>query len=103
MTAAVIEKLVNRTLKAGGALGGLNTCLTRSVIRCRLMRENGIDARVLMGLNKDGGSLRGHSWVVWPGGPEHPPDPAGYDSIQLLPPPGDFPGWIPPGIPNHNP
>ncbi len=95
MSAEEIEKLVNRTLKAGSLLGGLNTCLTRSVIRCRLMRENGIDARVMLGLNKGDEELAGHSWVVWPGGPDHPPNPADYDDIQMIPTLEKQPGWSP--------
>ena len=59
------------------------------------MREQGIEARVLMGLHLDDSSLSGHSWVTWPEGPANAPDPADYDDVQILPPPDKFPGWSP--------
>lgn len=95
LTAEEIEKLVNRAVKAGSLFGGLDSCLTRSVIRCRLMRKSGLEARVISGLNKKDGGLDGHAWVLWPGGPPHPPDPASFSSLEIHPSPEKFPGWIP--------
>lgn len=90
-----IERLVNRTVKLGSMFGGLDSCLSRSVIRCRLMRMSGLEARVISGLNKKEGSLDGHSWVVWPGGPNGAPDPRSFASTTIHPSPEKFPGWVP--------
>ncbi|MFC1474593.1 lasso peptide biosynthesis B2 protein [bacterium] len=90
-----IERVVNRALRAGAVFGGLDTCLSRAVIRCRLMRCGGLEARVVLGLKKDGGALDGHAWVVWPGGPRHAPDPADFHSVEIHPSPDKFPGWAP--------
>lgn len=90
-----IERAVNRALRAGALFGGLNTCLSRAAIRCRLMRSGGFEARMILGLRKDGGALDGHAWVVWPGGPRNAPDPANFHGVEIHPPPDGFPGWIP--------
>lgn len=95
LTAEEIEKIVNRAVKAGSLLGGLDSCLTRSVIRCRLMRKSGLDARVVSGLRKKDGALDGHSWVIWPAGPKNPPDPKAFSSLEIHPSPEKFPGWVP--------
>lgn len=64
---AALDRLVNQGLRIGAALGYVNSCLTRSVIRCVLLRQCGVDARVAFGLNKHGERLDGHCWVVLPG------------------------------------
>ncbi|OQA88030.1 MAG: Bacterial membrane flanked domain protein [bacterium ADurb.Bin236] len=64
-----LERAVNRALRVGAVFGLLNSCLSRSVVLCRLLRENGVDARVAFGLNKDDDRLAGHCWVVWEGNP----------------------------------
>ena len=37
-----LERAVNRALRVGAAFGLLNSCLSRSVVLCRLLRENGM-------------------------------------------------------------
>lgn len=95
LTAEEIEKIVNRAMKVGSLFGGLDSCLTRSVIRCRLMRKSGLEARVISGLRKKDGALDGHSWVIWPTGPKNPPDPKTFSTLEIHPPPVKFPGWVP--------
>jgi hypothetical protein len=90
-----MERVVNRALRVGAALGLLNSCLSRSVVLCRLLRENGVDARVAFGLNKDGDRLAGHCWVVWEGKlPVALPD-GGFKIIEYYPTAESRPGWIP--------
>jgi len=95
LTPFEIERAVNRAVRAGGLLGGLDTCLARAAIRCRLMRERGIDARMVLGIRREEGRLDGHAWVAWPGGPENPPDPSQFASVEIHPSPEEFPGWTP--------
>lgn len=90
-----LERIVNRVVRVGGWTGGLNTCLSRSVIACRLMRENGIDARALFGVNRAGGDLEGHCWVVWEGGPGPGVRNSNFQAVEIYPSPGKYPGWIP--------
>jgi len=90
-----IERAVNRALRAGSLFGGLNTCFSRAAVRCRLMRREGLEARMILGLRKEGGALDGHAWVVWPGGPGNAPDPANFHGVEIHPPPDKFPGWTP--------
>ncbi|MFA6450733.1 MAG: lasso peptide biosynthesis B2 protein [bacterium] len=90
-----LEKLVNRATRLGGMFGMLNTCLTRSVIRCRLMREAGVDARAVFGLDKHGGALAGHCWVVWEGGMAPGLRESNFRMLEVRPSPEKFPGWMP--------
>jgi hypothetical protein len=94
-TAENIERLVNRTTRVGGMFGLLNTCLTRSAIRCRLMREAGIDARVVFGLDRHGETLAGHCWVVWEGGAAPGLSESNFRMLEVRPSPEKFPGWTP--------
>jgi len=64
MTRETIDRYVMFGLRIGAMFGLLNSCLTRSVILCRLYRENGIPARVAFGLTKGNGKLNGHCWLV---------------------------------------
>ncbi|HOX29140.1 MAG TPA: lasso peptide biosynthesis B2 protein [bacterium] len=80
-----IERMVNRLVRLGAAAGLLNTCLTRSAIRCAIMRENGIDARLVFGLRRPGETLSGHCWVTWPGGPDTSPSAASFAVIESYP------------------
>jgi len=95
MDAHEIERLVNRVNRVGGLLGFLNTCLTRSVIRCRLMRENGIDARVVFGLDKRGDTMAGHCWVVWKDGPKPGLSDSNFKMMEVHPTALKRPGWMP--------
>lgn len=80
-----IDRCVDFGLRAGAWFGLLNSCLSRSAIRCILMRRSGIGARVAFGLQKEGGLLDGHCWVVEPG--QADADPAGrqFKAIQIIP------------------
>lgn len=82
MKKETIDRYVYATLRVGSAFGLLNTCLSRSVVRCVLHRENGIPSQVAFGLRKDGGLLQGHCWLVG----EEPGDGAApFDSIVVYP------------------
>jgi hypothetical protein len=94
-TAEEIEKSVYRTMRVGSLFGFLNKCMSRSVIRCRLMREAGIDARVIFGLNKNGEALEGHCWVVWECGPAPGVRNSNFKMIEIHPSPDKYPGWAP--------
>ena len=59
-----IDRHVNLGLRIGAMFGLLNSCLTRSVVRCVLLNRSGVTARVAFGLNKDGDTLDGHCWVL---------------------------------------
>jgi len=93
--AGELERIVNRATRVGGLFGLLNTCLTRSVIRCRLMRETGIDARVVFGLDRRGEALAGHCWVVWEGGAAPGLRDSNFSMLEVRPSPEKFPGWMP--------
>jgi hypothetical protein len=41
-----------------------DTCLTYSVLLCRMLRRSGLDARVNFGAVKEDGGLIGHCWVT---------------------------------------
>lgn len=90
-----IEKTVYDAMRIGGLTGRLNTCLSRSVIRCRLMREAGIDARVIFGLNKNEDMLKGHCWVVWEGSSGPGLKDSNFDFIEVYPSIEKHPGWFP--------
>ncbi len=92
-----LERVVNRALRVGAAIGLLNSCLSRSVVLCRLLRENGVDARVAFGLNKDGDRLAGHCWVVWEGKPPVVLPDGGFKIIEYYPTAESRPGWTPDG------
>jgi hypothetical protein len=94
-TPGELERLVNRATRLGGLFGLLNTCLTRSVIRCRLMREAGTDARVVFGLDRQGEALAGHCWVVWEGGSAPGLRDSNFRMLEVRPSPEKFPGWSP--------
>ncbi len=90
-----LERAVNRALRVGAVFGLLNSCLSRSVVLCRLLRENGVDARVAFGLNKDGDRLAGHCWVVWEGNPPVALPDGGFKIIEYYPTADARPGWSP--------
>jgi hypothetical protein len=90
-----LARIVNFVVRVGGGFGLLNTCLSRSAIQCRLMRENGIDARVLFGLNREGDELSGHCWTVWEGGPGPGLRNSNFKTVEIRPSPEKFPGWTP--------
>lgn len=79
MSRETVDAYVGPVVRLGGKLGLLDTCLTRSVVRCVMHRRNGIDSRVAFGLRKDGGLLQGHCWVV---GEEPKPAPGGDAPFQ---------------------
>ena len=80
-----IDRYVNLGLRLGALFGLLNSCLTRSVIRCVLLRRGGVCARVAFGLSKDHEVLTGHCWVVEDDAPQPPVENAAYQDIQLFP------------------
>ncbi|MFH1539016.1 MAG: lasso peptide biosynthesis protein [bacterium] len=89
MKKETIDRYVYAALRLGGAFGMLNTCLSRSVTRCILHRENGLPSQVAFGLRKDatgaGGVLQGHCWLV---GEEPKMEEGGsepFDSIAVYP------------------
>jgi hypothetical protein len=47
---------------AVGVTGG-GTCLTRSLVLCRLLRRSGVDAEVVVGTTRPGERLEAHAWV----------------------------------------
>ena len=80
-----IDRYVNFGLRLGGMFGLVNSCLPRSVIRCVLLNRSGVPARVAFGLNKKGGALDGHCWVVEDGAPP-PDDPAArFKHVEIYP------------------
>jgi len=93
--AELIESIVSRTLRAGRLFGMLNTCLTRSVVFARLIREQGYEARVIFGLNKGENILSGHCWVVWPERPTPGIKDSNYQIYYVYPEPDKYPGWTP--------
>ena len=82
-----IDRCVNLGLRLGAGFGGLNSCLSRCTIRCILLRESGVPARVAFGMKKESGGLGGHCWVVEDGTPAEQPDNGSdhYDDIQYFP------------------
>jgi len=53
----------SRALTAGAVLLGRRpTCLARAVVLARLLRRGGRDARVVVGVSRDGG-FAAHAWV----------------------------------------
>ena len=44
-------------------------CLRRSLVLCRLLRAQGLDVAVELGVRRAGGRLAGHSWLTWRGRP----------------------------------
>lgn len=96
MKKETIDRYVYAALRVGNAFGLLNTCLSRSVVRCILLRENGIPSQVAFGLRKDatgaGGVLQGHCWLV---GEEPKKSEDGFepfDSVVVCPAPAGING-----------
>jgi hypothetical protein len=44
-------------------------CLRRSLVLYRLLRAQGLDVTVELGVRRAGGRLAGHSWLTWQGRP----------------------------------
>lgn len=44
-------------------LGWRAGCLRRSMVMAEVLRREGHDARVMLGAARDGGRMKGHSWV----------------------------------------
>lgn len=82
-----IDKCVNLGLRAGASFGLLNSCLTRSAIRCVLYRRKGIDAKVAFGLGRKGELLDGHCWLIEPGTAQTPAlaGQTAYSDILIFP------------------
>jgi len=82
-----LDRCANFGLRIGASFGLLNSCLTRSAIRCLLLRRKGIDARVAFGVGKKGERLDGHCWLV-EGGPPHPAsnvEECGFSDFLIFP------------------
>lgn len=80
-----IDRYVDLGLRIGELRGGLNSCVTRSVIRCVLLRRSGVHARVAFGLNKRGDRLEGHCWVVLPGDSPHGQMAGQFHAVDIIP------------------
>ena len=48
---------------------GRGRCLRRSLVLYRLLRAQGLDVGVELGVRRAGGRLAGHSWITWRGAP----------------------------------
>jgi hypothetical protein len=48
---------------------GHGACLSRSLVLCRLLRAQGLEVGLELGVRRVGGRLAGHSWVTWRGQP----------------------------------
>lgn len=64
---ARIFGVTDRLLRTGRWLKA--PCLQRALIRYVLLREEGVDARFVMGVRKADGELIGHAWVEHQDGP----------------------------------
>jgi hypothetical protein len=58
-----VIRYVAAACRVGGMFGYLNTCLARSVVACRILRESGMDARVVFGVRTTGELEDGHCWL----------------------------------------
>ena len=76
---------MNFGLRLGAMFGLLNSCLTRSVIRCVLLNRGGVPARVAFGLNKNGDVLDGHCWVLIDGEEENTHIAARFHDVKIYP------------------
>ncbi|MBU6162262.1 MAG: lasso peptide biosynthesis B2 protein [Myxococcales bacterium] len=66
------------------------TCLPRALIRARLLRERGIDARVHVGVNQTS-EFRAHAWITVDAQPLMETGVLDYTEIMQLPPTGPSP------------
>lgn len=80
-----IDRHVDFGLRIGAMFGLLNSCLTRSVIRCVLLNRSGVPARVAFGLNKNGEVLDGHCWVLIDGEEENAHIATQFHDVKIYP------------------
>jgi hypothetical protein len=60
------------------------TCLLRSLVLYRVLRESGIAVRIHLGVARDGSSLSGHAWLTRDGHSWlEPADPASHFRVVL--------------------
>jgi len=74
------------------------SCLKRSLVLYRYLNLQGEPARFCIGVRKEDGELRGHSWIMLHGQPLFPEDDLDYKLIFQYPAPG---GWIFPRQPSE--
>lgn len=60
----LVDLLLDRSL-----FGIRATCLLRSLVLYRFLRETGLDVRLHLGVASDHGSLSGHAWLTQDGHP----------------------------------
>ena len=48
---------------------GRRSCLRRSLVLYRLLRAQGLDVGLELGVRRAAGRLAGHSWIIWRGAP----------------------------------
>jgi hypothetical protein len=64
------------------------SCLKRSLVLFRYLNLQDEDARFVIGVRKEGGELRGHSWILLAGQSLFPDDDLNYRVIFSFPPEG---------------
>jgi hypothetical protein len=72
--------------RMGSWFGMPNTCLPRSLVACRLLREHGIDAHVVFGVRRGKPDLDGHCWIEGEGLPHAPHLREEFDEVMTVPP-----------------
>ena len=88
---AEIVKYAQFCLRLRRTFGFKDTCLTYSVLLCRILRKRGIDARINFGTHKIGQGFVGHCWVSVDG--QHLQD-AHYQLLFTHPDSGQETGYV---------